>query len=162
MKKILISLIAIVSIFMITGCGSKSNEPQGEDINVSLGDLKLKLPSVFEKGEESSSDMIFYDYTSEDMKNACMMYISVWNVPSTNIKEDIKTGLLNSNNINYSDKNINGNNWTIGSVYESEKYSKYFYAINYNNNFYQISYEDGGSGDLCKKYLNTIENSLNF
>ena len=159
MKKRLIYLIAIISIFVITGCDNSGTS--NELIQVTFGDLNLTLPSQFNKDDANSDEnSLFHDYTSEDMKNGCMIHLFKSEYISDDLNKTIKEGLLNSDNFNYTTKDINGKNWSVGSVIQSEKQKNYYYAINYNNNLYKISYDDFGSGDLCEKYLNDIETSL--
>ena len=159
MKKVLISLVTVISIFVVTGCGKVGTS--NELIQVTFGDLKFTLPSVFNKDTENSNEIsLFYDYTSEDMKDGCMIHLFKSEYISDDLNETIKEGLLNRDGFNYTTKDINGKTWSVGSVIQSEKQKNYYYAINYNNNLYTIGYDDFGSGDLCEKYLSDIESSL--
>lgn len=160
MKKILTLFIVMITVVLLTGCSGENNKDLNKNINASLGDLTFELPGEFEKSEENStSDMIFYDYQSDDNKNLCMLSISKSDYVSLDLNETIKMGFFGNEEIDIVDKNINNNNWTVGIATED---GISHYAINYNNKLYEINYEDMGSGDLCAEYLDVIEENLHF
>ena len=158
-----IKMALVIGIILIitTGCGNKDLNKTKQ---ITFKDLKVDIPTVFEKNDEfSDADLFQFGYDTDDNKNVCMMTLAkMEGYPSSDLKETVYEGLLRYNNIEYSTKTINGTTWTTGYYKASEKQINHYYATNYNNTLYEFSYDDFGSGDLCDKAFEKISNSLSF
>ena len=59
-------------------------------------------------------------------------------------------------------KTINGIEWLIFEEKITDKSVEYSYYAKNNNKYYNITYEDMGSGNACGEALTIIENSFKF
>lgn len=160
-RKLETIVIMILLVVSLTGCGGKNDKFFDKTKTLTFDELELNLPVSFEKYEEGSKeDLVGYSYLSEDGKDLCILTLSKINGVSSDLNETISLGLLFAPEINYYTKEINGNNWTMGYVVEDGKPTNYYYAINYNDKQYGVSYNDYGSSNLCRQYLDMIEVSL--
>lgn len=156
-------IIMIVVLLLLSGCGKNGDIDFNKTETVAFHDLTAEIPKVFTiDNENSDDDMIFYSYNDEEKYNGCMLYFSISDYPKKDIKEAMQEGFYDKNDWSYSEKNINGNKWSIGYREESVKYNKTYYVINKNGKEYALSYEDFGSGEKCAEALKNIEKSLNF
>ncbi|MBQ9024329.1 MAG: hypothetical protein IJ105_03805 [Bacilli bacterium] len=169
MKKILISLIAIVSVFMITGCSSKDNKTNESYNNNNLTNetssdkvddkLNYAIPQGFKTVSEGKT-LFEYEYESDDANDYCSITIEIMtsyydSLGMKNYKEYFESQ-VNSKDIK--SKNINNNEW-----YVNENNNKYNYGIEKNNIMYTISYEiDDDATGYCSSAKNIFENSLEF
>ena len=162
MKKFSLIIIVVMLLFL-SGCGKKGDADFNKTEAVVFHDLTAEIPEIFTiDNENSNDDMIFYSYDDEENYNGCMLYFSISDYPRSDTKEAIQEGFYDKNDFSYSEKNINGNKWSIGYRKESVKYNQTYYVINKKGKEYALSYEDYGSGEKCAEALKIIEKSLNF
>ena len=126
-----------------------------------MRDLKIEVPNAFVYDEENSYDnMMFYSYN--DDSDLCTLSISTSEYTYDDLKEAVKNGMYGETNYTYSEKMINGKNWSVGQTNSSKSGAHSYYAINYNSRRYSIGYDNFGSGEKCADALKIIEDSLNF
>lgn len=162
MKKFSLIIIVVV-LLVLSGCGKNGDVDFNKTETIAFHDLIAEMPKVFIiDNENSDDDMIFYSYDDEEKYNSCMLYFAISDYPHNDMKVAIQDGFYGKNDWSYSEKNINGNKWSIGYREESVKYNKTYYVINKNGKEYTLSYDDFGSGEKCAEALKIIEKSLNF
>jgi major membrane immunogen (membrane-anchored lipoprotein) len=161
MKKISL-FIVIVALFMLSACGKEKEADFSKTTEVKFHDLVVQMPDVFVKDNVNSNDGII-QYTYDDKNDdICMLYFAKSDYPQNDMKSVIQEGLLGKSDFTYSEKEINGNKWAIGTRTEGTTLHQNFYAINYNGKEYTMNYDDFGRGKECTKALSIIENSLKF
>lgn len=174
MKKILFTITLCAGLLFLTACGSNSlnvNKTKSDKYN----ELSYEVPESFSKIKLDDMDEInsdgalkFSDYKYEYLNKG------------SNGKFDDGCYLKFSHDSDFSDytleryasifsegrsgtsKTINGIEWYIVKDDADPKFIEYEYYARYNNKFYNVSYSDWGSGNLCAEALPTIENSLKF
>jgi len=173
MKKIFTITFMFIGVLLLTACGSENI-----DVNKTKTDKYNKLsyvvPEKFEKekndyeSEIDGSSLVFSDYhytyknmasngKFDDMCSLGFFYDkSSYNdtlEEYAQIYHEGKTGTK---------KTINGVEWYIVKEQTSEKMVDYYYYSKYGNNYYEVSYNDWGKGNICGDALETIEKSLKF
>ena len=167
MKK---NLFNFVLIFIVTislsGCGSKTSVSSSKNVPVTYHELNFNIPDYFNKSEEYSGDALMYDWDDLGGKNMNSCFLNVnastdyGNSHTEMIKSELEEG-YGAENIEPTIKTINGVDWTIGT-YTKSKTTFYRYFASYNGKLYVISYDDIGSGEVCKEAFDIISSSLKF
>ena len=147
-NKIALSLLVILMLFSITGCGTKKKEEKKEEIsnqfeikNVmfrfdkegNIEELNYKYSSKLKVDE---SNMVTYlTYENDDIVNGKFVFrIALFIKYDTNIK-----ALFNGSQYkNYSTKKINDVNWNV-YVSDVDNIKTYIYAVEKNDKVYVIN-----------------------
>ncbi len=168
MKKLLVIFAAVL---LLTECGSKSLDVTKTKAD-KFNELNYSVPEAFEKKDaekiETSGDMVFSDFTysfdtiasNGKYDDAC--YLSFFYDTGFNDYTLEKYAEIFHENETGTKKTINGVEWYIIKEPFSEKMLEYYYYAKYGNKWYEVSYSDLGSGNICGDALNVIENSLTF
>lgn len=162
MKKINL-IIIIAMLLIVSGCGKSEEVDFNETNTITFHNLIVEMPKAFNVDTGSTTEyMQFYSYNDTENYNSCMLYFAIYDYPSKDMKQAIKEGMFNETDITYSEKNINGNKWSIGYREESNKFNQTYYVINKDDEEYVLNYDDYGSGNKCAEALKVIEKSLKF
>lgn len=175
MKKILFTITLCVGLSFLTACGSNSfnaNKTKSDNYN----ELSYKVPDDFNKKMRDDMD----DLNNDDDTLKFSEYKYEYLNKGSNGKYDDGCYLQFAYDTDFSDytlekyadifnegkegikKTINGIEWYIVKDDTDSKFIEYEYYARYNNKFYNVSYSDWGSGNLCAEALSIIENSLRF
>ncbi len=169
-KKLLIAVLCVASI-LLTACGSNSidlNKTKTDKFNA----LSYKVPSDFKKSStdknSDSGSLHFSDYSYDYAKmgsngkydDLCSLSF-FYDDYGTDYTLERYAAIYHDDTVG-TKKTINGVEWYIIKEPFSEKMLEYYYYAKYGNKWYEVSYSDLGSGNICGDALNVIENSLTF
>lgn len=132
-KKILLSLLVLVGLFTITGCG-KSNENEltkdGKS-KTSFAELMYKEPTDFVKKEKyidtDAEKTLVYQLDNTDENVSINMHYD----------KGKNYGYIEDSYTKYTEKEINGTTWRIIHDDDFGKVTDTYYVV-YNNDLYQI------------------------
>ena len=162
MKKINLFVIVLM-LLILSGCGKTGNVNFSKTDTVTFHDLTVEIPKEFTIDNDNGDEYIkFYSYDDDEKNNSCTLTLSMSDYPNSDMKETIKEGFMGETDFTYSEKNINGYNWSIGYREGSVKFNQTYYVINNKGKEYSLSYDDFGSGEKCAEALKVIEKSLKF
>lgn len=172
MKKILVVLLFLAT-FTLTACGSSEKKV---DLNktqkVTIGELSAEVPTAFEKSDQSSEDLMFYDIKDYDYDlSVCSLTFDLDEVYKygDSIEEELgrefSSEFFQPSTINKT--TLNGREWTIAEAKSLEKdggyYLKGMYVTDYNNKRYTFEYTNYVAEKIsCATLVQKIANSLKF
>ena len=142
MKKILLSLIVLTTIFMVVGCKEVGKE--------SFADMVYEEPNGYSSKEPTDmgvNKVMIYKYKDDATKSINLYYY-----------KDKKLGHLIDSSETYEEKEINGIKWRVyhdddfGIVYDT-------YDCEYNGALYRVELNQV---DKYKVEFNTFMNSISF
>jgi len=142
MKKVLIFSIAILSLFIITGCKIKGSATGKE----SFVDLKYDLPTYTEKENyDIDGNKVLNYWTNKDHTEGIQLFY---------YKGKDKSYMEDSSET-YEEKEFNGTTWqvireTLGSI----TYDSYF--VEYNNDLYAIEIDGVDKNTELSKFMEGV------
>ena len=154
MKKVLSTLLVLLSVFILVGCGNK--------IEVSVGDTNVKL----DKTDKLKSISFIYPSNTSIMKDKNYYIIDYRKNNSFVFREainyyenqSIEEVIKEKNLLDTGKKEINNIEWYLyaGSTQNGE--SCYYYAYEYNKDTYLITFISNKNMDsFIKEVMNKIE-----
>ncbi len=173
MKKVLFAITLCAGLLFLTACGSNSlnvNKTKSDKYN----ELSYEVPEGFNKQsregiqELNDSTKRYSEYEYEFIKegsngkfdDGCYLTFS-YDTYSRDYTLERYADIFSEGKKGIS-KTINGVEWYIVKDDTEPKMIEYEYYAKYNNKYYNVSYSDWGSGNLCAEALPIIENSLRF
>lgn len=159
-KKVLISLLIVVGLFVITGCGSGKNslhpnQTEYKEGKFSIDNLTFNLYDGFKESIEENiysfaddnNAIVIYFYHDKDVKKSLEEYID----------SDPHDFLPNKDNLSTS--TINGNEWSKGKTNDNA----YLYYRLEGNDVYSIMIMPMfTTKTVLNDVISTLENSLYF
>ena len=161
MKKVLLSLLVIVTIFTLTGCGSSnsdkkySNQTEYVEGKYFIDDLTFNLPDGFKPSfqeniyqlADDNNIIVIYFYHDKDVKVSLEEYIEKDEHDFLPNKEKIET------------TTINGNKWSKGVTNDNA----YLYYNQEGSDVYSIMIMPMfTTKTVLNELISTLENSLYF